>query len=71
MDADDAGPQERLGIEDRAVDVRLGGEVDDRVGLGHQRPDDGRVGDVAADEAQPGGLARVVQDRLQVGPLPA
>ena len=37
VDADDAGPQERLGVEDRAVDVRLGGEVDDRVGVAHER----------------------------------
>ena len=67
VDADDPGRQERLGIEDRAVDVRLGGEVDDRVGAVDQRPDDGRVGDVAADEAEPGGLLRVVTDRAEVG----
>ncbi len=59
--------QERLRIEDRAVDVRLGGEVDDRVGAVDQRPDDGRVGDVAADEAEPRGLLRVVADRGEVG----
>ena len=52
VDADDAGAQERLGVEDRAVDVRLGGEVDDRVGVGDERPDDLRVGDVALDEAR-------------------
>ena len=33
VDADDPGPQERLGIEDAPVDVGLGGEVDDRVGV--------------------------------------
>ena len=32
VDADDAGRQERLGLEDRAVDVRFGGEVDHGVG---------------------------------------
>ena len=34
----------------RPVDVRLGGEVDDRVGLGDERPDDLGIGDVTADE---------------------
>ena len=67
MDADDTGREERLGIEDRTVDVRLGGEVDDRVGAIDQWPDDGRVGDVAADEAEPGGLLRVVADRGEIG----
>ena len=38
VDADDPGPQERLGSRMRAVDVRLGGEVDDRVDLGDERP---------------------------------
>ena len=66
MDADDPGREERLRIEDRAVDVRFGGEVDDRVGLGDERPDDGRIGDVAANEAQALGHLRVVADRREV-----
>ena len=33
------GREERLRIEDGAVDVRLGGEVDDRVRVGDERPD--------------------------------
>ena len=56
----DAGPQERLGIEDAPVDVRLGGEVDDRVGVGDERPDDRRVGDVALRRS---GAARPARDR--------
>ena len=61
------GAQERLGIQDGAVDVRLGREVDDRVGLGDERPDDVRVGDVALDEAEAGGLLRIGPDRGEVG----
>jgi hypothetical protein len=53
VDADDAGAQERLGVQDRAVDMGLGGDVDDGVGLGHQRPDDRRIRDVADDEGEP------------------
>ncbi len=33
---DDVGVQERLGVGQRVVDVRLGGEMDDGVGLGDQ-----------------------------------
>ena len=50
----------------RPVDVRLGGEVDDGVGVGDERPDDLRVGDVALDEAEPGGLLRVGLDGGEV-----
>ena len=44
VDADDAGRQERLGLEDRAVDVRLGGEVDHGIGCRPRaaRPPPGR-----------------------------
>ena len=53
MDADHAGPEERLGVEDAPVDVRLGGEVDDGVDVGDERPDDLGIGDVALDEPEP------------------
>ena len=66
MDADDAGAQERFGIEDGAVDVRLGREVHHRVGLGDQRRGHTGVGDVAADEPEASGHLGVVADRLEV-----
>ena len=69
VDADHARPQERLGVEDAPVDVRLGGEVDDRVGVGDERPDDRRVGDVALDEPEPGRLLRVGLDGGEVRPV--
>ena len=53
---------ELAGLEDRAIDVRLGGEVDDVVGRLDQRRRDGRVGDVAVHE----GVARVRRDAVQV-----
>ena len=52
VDADDAGAEERLRVEDAAVDVRLGGDVDHGVRVGDERLDDVRVGDVALDEAR-------------------
>ena len=45
--ADDVGVQERLRFGQRVVDVRLGGEVHDGVGLGDQLVDQLGVGDVA------------------------
>ena len=66
VDPDDAGRQERLGIEDGPVDVGLGGEVDDRIDGLDERAHDGASGDVAAHEGQPGGQLRVVADRRQV-----
>ncbi len=45
--ADDVGVQERLGVGQRIVDVRLRGEVHDRVGLGNQLRHQLGVGDVA------------------------
>ena len=86
MDADDTGREERLRIEDRAIDVRFGGEVEDGVGVGDERRDDRRVGDVAADECVAGrhlgvvadggevrlvaGVGQLVEDR-DPGPVPA
>ena len=67
MDADDPGREERLRIEDRAIDVRFGGEVDDPVDRRDERRDDGRIGDVAAHEAETGGHLRIVADRGEVG----
>ena len=66
VDADHASRQERLGVEDRAVDVRLGGEVDDGVGVRHERLDHRRVGDVAAHERESRRHLRVVADRREV-----
>ncbi len=69
VDADHAGPEERLGIEDAPVDVRLRREVDDRVGVGDERPDHVGIGDVALDEPEPRCLRRVGLDLGQVGPV--
>ena len=49
--ADHVAVQERLGIGERVVDVRLGGEMHDRVGLGDQLAHQVGVGDVALDQA--------------------
>ncbi len=67
MDPDHAGHEERLGVEDRPIDVGFGREVDDRVRLGDERPHDRRVGDIAAHEPEPAGLLRVVAYRGKVG----
>ena len=60
--AEDVGPDEGAGALQRAVDVRLGREVDDDLRPPHQRPGDGGVGDVAMHEA----VARVVVEVGQV-----
>ena len=49
-------PAEVGGAEDRAVDVRLGREVDDRVPAGGGLGNRVRVADVAFDELDPGPL---------------
>ena len=46
----DVGLDEGAGVLDRAVDVGLGSEVDDRLTAGDRPGDGGRVGDVALDE---------------------
>ncbi len=51
--AERVGGDERVGIDDRAIDVRLGGEVDDRVVARHVLHDGVVVADVALDEATP------------------
>ena len=58
--ADHVGVDERVGTVDGAVDVRLGGEVDDRVELcsASSRSTRSAVADVALDEAMPGSPAR-------------
>ena len=50
--ADHVGRDEHRGAEDGAVDVRLGGEVDDCIGavVGQQGADERRVADVAVHE---------------------
>ena len=57
------------GPVDRAVDVRFGGEVDDRARpvLAQQRADQRGVADVAAHEHVP----RVARERLRLPRLPA
>ena len=61
--AEDVGLDEVAGLHDRAVDVRLGGEVDDRVAaLGRARD---RIG--VADRAVHEAVALVVGDVGQVG----
>ena len=69
MHPDDTGPEEGLGIEDRSVDVGLGGHVDHGVRAGDERFHDVRVGDVALDEREPPGLAGVRFDRGEVGAI--
>ena len=69
VDADHARHEERLGVEDRPVDVRFRGEVDHRIRLADERPDDGRVGDVAVHEAEPARLLAVGLDGCEIGPV--
>ena len=66
VDADHPGREERLRIEDRAIDVRFGREVEDRIRGRDEWRDDRRVGDVAADEGIPGRHLGVVADGGQV-----
>ena len=60
---------ERVRLGDRAVDVRLGGEVDDRVGGGRveRRGDRLAILDRAADEAEARVLGEVVEVLLAPG----
>ena len=65
MCAEDVGAQKRLRVVDRAVDVRLGSEVHDRVDAAGRidgRADRGRVADAALHEA----VARIVGNRREV-----
>src|SRR6185369_1105915 len=66
VDAHDARPDERLRVEDRAVDVRLRGEVHDGVRVGDEWPDGVRVRDVALDEAEASGTRPVAVDLGEV-----
>ena len=59
--AEHVGPHELLGAEDRPVDMRLGGEVHDRLTSGARLGDGRRVGDVADDE--------LVLDACEVRPI--
>lgn len=54
LGAHDVGADELGGAGQRAVDVRLGREVDDLVVLGDEGADDVRVADVADDEPEAG-----------------
>ena len=61
LGAEDVGEDELGRAHDRAVDVRLGGEIDDRVGAVGRARDSVGVGDVALEE--------VVFDALEVGAI--
>ena len=63
----DVGTQKLLGVENRAVDVRLGRKIDDRVDAGAKGgADRTRVADIAVDEA----IAPVALDVAQVSGVP-
>ena len=66
MHADDARAQECVGVEDRAIDVRFGGEIDNGVGVADQRADGRGIGDVAEDELEAVSQAAVSLDGGQV-----
>ena len=61
------GRQEGLRVEDGAVDVRLGGEVEHGIRRVDEGSDHLRIGDVALDEREPAGHLGVVPDGRQVG----
>ncbi len=65
--ADDVRPQERTGIVDAPIDVRLGRGVDHRIGAGDQAVDHACVGHVPEDEPQ----AWITIVRLEVRSAPA
>ena len=67
VDADHPGHEERLGVQDGAVDVRLRREVEHRIDVGHEVVDHIPVGDVADHEPQACVHLRVGADRRQVG----
>ena len=62
------GAHEDRGVEHGAVDVGLGGEVDDGIAAGRRRGDRGPVGDVALDEldVEVGEVRRVPRVRQQI-----
>ena len=65
--ADHVRSQERAGIVDAPIDVRFGGGVDHRVGVGDQSVDQPGIDHVAQDEAQ----AWIAVVRFQVRAAPA
>jgi hypothetical protein len=66
VDADHAGAEERLRIEDAPIDVRFRREVDDGVDVGDERLDVAGLGDVPLDEREPGSLLGIRLDWLEV-----
>ena len=64
--AEDVGPEKRVGLHQRAVDVRFGGEVDDGVDPPDDVAHDLRVADVALHERVP----RIVGEVGQVRRVP-
>ena len=62
--ADHVGPDERAGLLDAAIDVRLRREVHDRVGLRREAVDEVGIGDVTAHEREarsPSTIARLAR----------
>ena len=66
-DADHVRPGKCPGIEQRAIDVRFGGEVDDGVDVRGDLPDEIGIGDVALNEAEAWIVAHLVQIRQVPG----
>jgi hypothetical protein len=62
-DADHVRPGKCPGIEQRAINVRFGGEVDNRVDIPSDLPDQISIGNVALNKAEPSIVAHVVQVR--------
>src|SRR5215470_13922728 len=62
-DAEHVGAEERVGLDERAVDVRLGREVHDRVGAAEDVTDERRIADVALHER----VAPVARDVREIG----
>src|SRR6185436_7747737 len=60
----DVGPHERVRGHDAAIDVRFGGEVEDRIDsvIGEHARDRGAIADVAVNELEP----RVVHHTIEV-----
>src|SRR4051794_24725626 len=62
-DADHVRPGKCRRVEQRAIDVRFGGKVDDRVDILRDLPDQIGIGNVALNEAESSIIAHVVQIR--------
>jgi hypothetical protein len=61
------GADERVGVDDRTIDVTLGGEVHDRIVTFHRIADGGAVADVTLDERKPWIVLEIAQTREVAG----